>query len=254
MNKETATKLNLPTENVELPSKGLLYPKESPLSTGKLEMKYMTAREEDILTNANYIKDGTVIDKLLQALIISDINYDDLLIGDKNAILVAARVLGYGKDYSFEVKDDLGITTKHVVDLTQLKNKEINESLYQKGLNEFTYKLPTTGTAITFKLLSHGDDKKIDAEVRGLQKVSPKSSFERTTRLKHMITSVNGDRAMATIRDFVDNYLIAKDSRALRSYYDKVSPDVEMKYYMEDSGEAVDIPIGVSFFWPGDDE
>lgn len=254
MNKETATKLNLPTEAVELPSKGLLYPKDSPLSSGKLEMKYMTAREEDILTNANYIKDGTVIDKLLQALIISDINYDDLLIGDKNAILIAARVLGYGKDYSFEIKDDLGITTKHTVDLTQLKSKQVDESLYQKGLNEFTFKLPTTGTTITFKLLSHGDDKKIDAEIRGLQKVSPKSSFERTTRLKHMITSVNGDRTTATIRDFVDNFLIAKDSKALRTYYDKVSPDIELKYYLEDSGEAVDIPIGVSFFWPGDDE
>ena len=91
-----------PTEMVTLPSKGLLYPEESPLKKGEIEMKYMTAREEDILTNQNLIENGTVIDKLLQSLIITPINYNDLLIGDKNAVLVAARILGYGKDYEFE--------------------------------------------------------------------------------------------------------------------------------------------------------
>ena len=96
----------LPTEEVELPSKGLVYPKDNPLSSGKIEMKYMTAKEEDILTNQSYIKKGVVIDKLLQSLITSDINYNDLIIGDKNAIMVAARVLGYGKDYEFEYEDE----------------------------------------------------------------------------------------------------------------------------------------------------
>jgi len=93
--------LKIPTETVSLPSKGLLYPESSPLSKGEIEMKYMTAKEEDILTNANYLRNGTVIDKLLKALIITPINYDELVIGDKNAILIAARVLGYGKDYNF---------------------------------------------------------------------------------------------------------------------------------------------------------
>ena len=95
--------LKLPTETVELPSKGLLYPKDNPLSSGTIEMKYMTAREEDILTNTTYIQNGTVVDKLLQSLIVSNIKYDDLLTGDKNAILIAARVLGYGKDYEFTI-------------------------------------------------------------------------------------------------------------------------------------------------------
>ena len=92
-------KFSFPTEMVELPSKGIFYPESSPLSSGKVEMKYMTAKEEDILTNQAYIQKGTVIDKLLQALIISKINYNDLITGDKNAIMVAARILGYGKDY-----------------------------------------------------------------------------------------------------------------------------------------------------------
>ena len=95
----------IPTEQVTLPSKGLLYPKESPLSKGEIEMRYMTAAHEDILTNANYIRQGTVIDKLLKALIVTDIDYNELLIGDKNAILIAARILGYGKDYEFTYYD-----------------------------------------------------------------------------------------------------------------------------------------------------
>jgi len=91
-----------PTEEVTLPSKGLVYPEGNPLSKGVIEMKYMTAREEDILTNESFIKKGIVIDKLLQSLIVTPINYNDLISGDKNAIMIAARVLGYGKDYTFE--------------------------------------------------------------------------------------------------------------------------------------------------------
>ena len=94
--------VTIPTETIDLPSKGLIYPSDNPLSSGKIEMKYMTAKEEDILTNQNYIQKGIVLDKLLQALIVSKINYSDLIVGDKNAIMVAARVLGYGKDYEFE--------------------------------------------------------------------------------------------------------------------------------------------------------
>ena len=89
------TEFKLPTETVDLPSKGLLYPSDNPLSNGQIEMKYMTAKEEDILTNQSYIQNGTVIDKLLQSLIISKINYSDLLIGDKNSLLIASRILGY---------------------------------------------------------------------------------------------------------------------------------------------------------------
>ena len=91
-----------PTEIVDLPSKGLVYPESNPLSTGKVEMKYMTAREEDILTNQNYISKGTVLDELIKSLIVSDVKYEDMIVGDKNALLVAARILGYGKDYKFE--------------------------------------------------------------------------------------------------------------------------------------------------------
>ena len=135
-----------PTEFVDLPSKGLVYPKDNPLSSGKVEMKYMTAKEEDILTNQNYIANGTVIDKLIKSLIVSKVDYNDLLIGDKNALLIAARILGYGKDYSFQYK---GETVK--VDLTKVEDKVLDESLFKEGKNEFPFTLPTSKKEVTFK-------------------------------------------------------------------------------------------------------
>jgi hypothetical protein len=245
--------LKLPTEKVSLPSKGLLYPKESPLSSGEIEMKYMTAKEEDILTNTNFIRQGTVIDKLLQSLIVTPINYDDLLIGDKNAILIAARILGYGAEYSFKYTDGRSQEVEATVDLSKLNEKPLDESLFKAGVNEFTFSLPKSGNVITFKLLTHGDEKKIEAEIKGLTKVNPNGSFDITTRLKYMITSINGDRDQKSIRDFIDNYMLAPDARALREYYSKVQPDIEMKYFPNDenyTGEGIAVPISLNFFWP----
>jgi hypothetical protein len=239
-------KMKFPTEMVELPSKGLLYPKDSPLAEGKIEMKYMTAKEEDILTNQNYIQNGTVIDKLLQSLIVTPINYGDLLVGDKNAILIASRVLGYGKDYEFEYLGE-----KQIVDLSLVKPKEVDETLFKGGKNEFTYTMPTTGTIITFRLLTHADEQAVDQEVKGLKKLNKDSSAELSTRLKRMITSVQGDSEIKTIRDFVDNYLLARDSRAFREYVKSIQPDVDLKFYPENGPDGgVDIPIGVTFLWP----
>ncbi|VDM09058.1 unnamed protein product [Wuchereria bancrofti] len=246
------SELKIPTETVTLPSKGWLYPEESPLSKGEIEMKYMTAREEDILTNTNFIRQGVVIDKLLQSLIVTKVNFDDILIGDKNAILIAARILGYGKDYTFNYTDKSGKEIETTVDLSLLKEKELNESLYKNG-NEFSFELPKSGNKVTFKLLTQGDEKKIDAELRGLKKINPNASFDVTTRLKYMITSVNGNRETKDIRDFVDNYLLAPDAKALREYYAKIQPDVELKFIPNDDnyvGEGIDIPITINFFWP----
>ena len=106
-----------PTEMVDLPSKGHFYVDGHPLSKGKVEVKYMTAREEDILTSQNLIKQGVVIDKLLQSLIVDkSIKVDDMLVGDKNAIMVAARILGYGKNYEIEYEGE-----KYDIDLSKLE-------------------------------------------------------------------------------------------------------------------------------------
>lgn len=238
-----------PTEEVTLPSKGLVYPPDNPLAKGTIEMKYMTAKEEDILTNESYIKNGTVIDKLLQALIVTPINYNDLVIGDKNAVMVAARVLGYGKDYTFELGKE-----EHTVDLTEVADKVIKEEhLLEKGKNEFEFTLPTINKTITFKILTHGDEKKIDSEVKGLKKINKTESSDYSTRLKHMILSVDGDYERKTVRQFVDNQLLARDARALREYVKEIQPDVDLVFDLENSAgdvKGVRIPIGISFFWP----
>ena len=179
VNKAEKPKFQIPTEQVDIPSKGKLYPSDHPLASGKVEMKYMTAKEEDILTNQNYIEKGVVIDKLLQSLIVSDFNYNDLLIGDKNAIMVAARILSYGKDY------DIQYNGKDItVDLTEIKDKELDFDSLEQGQREFTFALPKSGNEVTFKLLTHGDDKNIDREVEGLKKINRESSASLSTRMK----------------------------------------------------------------------
>ena len=238
------TKFDFPTEIVELPSKGLLYPEDNPLSSGQVEMKYMTAKEEDILTNRNYIEKGIVIDKLLESLIVSKVNYDDLLVGDKNALMVAARILGYGQEYSFEYKDE-----EITVDLSLLENKELEEGTYTKGVNQFTFTTPATNNVIEFKFLTHKDNRNIDKEKESLKKIHKNYSAELTTRLKHIIVSVDGETDKKVINDFVNNRLLARDARALRAYIKEIQPDVPLSFYHDEEGE-VSIPVNVNFFWP----
>tara|TARA_B100000963_G_scaffold342279_1_gene342972 strand:+ start:806 stop:1552 length:747 start_codon:yes stop_codon:yes gene_type:complete len=243
------SEFKFPTEEVELPSKGLLYPKDNPLSSGKIEMKYMTAKEEDILTNQNYIKQGVVIDKLLKSLIVSKVNYDDLVVGDKNAVLIAARVLGYGKDYEFMYKDGEKVS----LDLTELETRYLDESSMIDGKNEFSYILPHTNTSITYKLLTNRDEKKIEGEIKGLKKINKQASPELSTRLKHMILSVNGETENKHIREFVDNYMLARDSRSFREHLRETQPDIVMKFdFMGPNGVEEDaiIPMTAGFLWP----
>lgn len=239
-------KFKFPTETIELPSKGLVYPEDNPLSSGKIEMKYMTAKEEDILSNQSYINNGTVIDKLLKSLIVSKINYQDLIVGDKNAIMVAARVLGYGKDYEFDYKGE-----RVTVDLSTLDNKQFDEAVSQ-GQNEFTFTLPQSGATLSYKLLTHKDEMAIEAELRGLKKINKNASPEVSTRMKYMILSVNGDDDKKTIREFVDTYFLAQDARAFRKHIKEHQPDVELTTQVElsDGMEDIEIPITVNFFWP----
>ena len=248
----TENKFKFPTEIVDLPSKGLIYPKDNPLSSGKVEMKYMTAKEEDILTNQNYISKGTVLDKLIESLIVSKINIDDIIIGDKNALLIASRVLGYGKDYTFRAySSDTNQIEDFEIDLTTLKDKLLDpKNLTEEGVNEFKYELPHSKVLITYKILTHGDEKKIEREIQGLQKIKKDSAPEISTRLKYIITSVDGDTEKKSIREFVDNYMLAKDSRSLREEIRRISPDVDLKYTGEGAEEGINIPINLNFFWP----
>ena len=249
-----------PTEIVELPSKGLLYPAESSLSSGKLEMKYMTAKEEDILTTQSYIKQGVVLDKLFRSLIVGNgegkpVNYNELLIGDKNAVMIAARVLGYGKDYTCKVTTPSGEQQDATIDLTSFDDKPLDESLYTKGINNFEFLLPASQRKVTFKILNHKDNAAVDLELKSVKKIKDGyGSKELTTRLIHAITSLDGDDDRGKIRGFVKNELLAIDSRALRDNMRKMGPDVDLTVEIidQETGEPFEItlPITANFFWP----
>ena len=240
--------VKFPTEVVDLPSKGLLYPKDSPLSTGKIEIKYMTAKEEDILTSANLIKQGVVVEKLLESLIVDkSIKVDDLLIGDKNAVLVASRILAYGKEYEVEVDG-----RKIEVDLTQLKDNQLDDSIVTNGANEFEFELPATKRKLTFKLLTSGDERVIDEEVKGYEKIHG-IGYELTTRLKHQIISIDGDTKRVSINNFVDNEFLSRDSIAFRAHVASIMPDVDMtSSYTDEEGNEKEftVPMTVTFLWP----
>ena len=256
---------NFPTEIIELPSRGLIYPKDNPLSSGKIELKYMTAKEEDILTTQSYIRDGSVLDKLFQSLIISNgegepIKYTDLTVGDKNAIMISSRILGYGKDYEVEITDPFsGKKQKESIDLTQFQNKEYDGSAQiELNKNEFEFLLPHSKRKITFMALTESKDRKIKHDLEELKKVNKKLkddvSKELTTRLKTVILSVDGEYNQQKINHFVDNELFALDSRELRKYINEVTPDVDLTYEFisDETGERreISLPMDVSFFWP----
>jgi hypothetical protein len=251
-------KRQFPTEVIDLPSKGALYSKDSPLASGTVELKYMTAREEDILTSQNLIRKGIVIDKLLESLVVDKaVNLDDILIGDKNSIMVAARVLGYGKDYEFELNcPSCGEINKDGIDLTTLKDKEINHSHFKSGINEFSFKLPTTKRTITFKLLTQRDEREVDNELKALKKISAGSSIdaEVTTRLKKAVLSIDGDSDPISVSKFVDNEFLSRDSLAFRDHLKELTPDIDMDYLFtcELCGfdQEVTVPMTVQFFWP----
>ena len=238
-----------PTEMVELPSKGYFYADGHPLSSGKVEVKYMTAKEEDILTSQNLIQQGIVLDKLLESLVVDkSIKLDDMLIGDKNALMVAARILGYGKEYEFNYDG-----VEQSVDLSILEPVEMDFDKFTKGQNEFNFKLPNSEREITFKLLTSGDEKNISAETKAKEKISKEQSFELTTRLKNMILSVDGNSEKAYINNFVDNEFLSRDSLAFREYLTSVTPDVNMTTKVKNSAgkeTEVVIPVTLRFFWP----
>ena len=238
-----------PTEMVELPSKGYFYFEGHPLSSGKVEIKYMTAKEEDILTSQNLIQQGTVIDKLLESLIVDkSIKIDDMLVGDKNAIMLSARILGYGKEYEFEYAG-----VEQSVDLSKLEAIDLDFSKFTKGQNEFSFELPNSKRTVTFKLLSGNDEKTISAEIEARKKINKDVSVELTTRLKQMILSVDGKTEKSYINNFVENEFLSRDSYALREYLVDITPDVDMSVKITNSaGKEVEVavPITVRFFWP----
>jgi len=247
-----------PTELIDLPSEGHFYSEDNPLSCGHVEMKLMTAKEEDILMNQNFIKKGIVLDKLLESLIIDkNVKLNEILLTDKNALYIAARRLAYGDSYGpIQIKcNKCNENNQLTINLAEIKYKELDLSKFEKGENKFEFVLPYSKKTVTFKLLTHLDEQQIDGEIKTSQKIlKASSSNELTTRLKRIITSVDGNEDATHIRKFVDTELTSRDSLALRNFIKETSPEVDSSFNFVcehcSNEERMGIPITVSFFWP----
>ena len=238
------------SEMIDLPSEGRIYSKESALSSGKIEIKYMTAKEEDILTSQNLIKKGVVIDRLLDSLILTKgVKSADLILGDKNAVMVAARVLAYGPEYTVDINNpNTNEKIQYNFNLADCPFKKLPEDI---DSNDFEIELPVSKQTIKFKLLTGKEEAKIEEELIRLTKLGSQVSPELTTRLRHTITAVDGDSSAVVINKFVEG-MLSRDSLALRNKIQEISPDIELKQEIEMGGEMVevDIPLTIEFFWP----
>ena len=249
---KTTKEFKFPTEIIDLPSRGKIYPEDSPLRSGQVELKYMTTREEDILTSQNLIKKGVVIDRLLESLIVTKgVRCENLILGDKNAVMVAARILAYGPEYVCEViNPSTGEKSQESFNLADCPFRELPKEIdYSK--NEFEMKLSASKAKITFKILTGADEKLIENELKSLQKIKQTIVPELTTRLKHVVTSVNGESKIIVIKDFVEN-MLSRDSMELRAELSRISPDIILSQNVEIEGEQVEvaIPLTANFFWP----
>ena len=240
-----------PTEVIDLPSQGKVYPKDSPLSDGKIELKYMTTKEEDILMSQNLIKKGVVIDKLIDSLIVTDgVKQDDLLLGDKNAVLVAARILAYGPEYTVKISNPQNPDQQieHTFDLSQCPFKEANEDVDYSG-NSFDYTTLVGKTKLKFRLLTGKEEKLIEKDIEQSAKYGYNAGI--STRLRYMITEVDGDSTPEMITSYTQN-MLARDSVAFRKHVQEITPDIELTQEIEIGGDTVSaaIPLTVEFFWP----
>ena len=246
----------VPVEAVPLPSLGLAYDADSPLHGREtIEIKSMTAREEDILTSRALIKKGTVITHLLKSCMIDKrIDPDQMLSGDRNAVMTALRITGYGSSYSVEVDcPACGERSKQDFDLTELPIKRLGTEPISPGANLFEVKLPRTNAVVRFKFLTGNDEQEIAVAAERSKKQGQKSDNLVTQRLKYAIVSVNGISDKGKINMFIGN-MPARDSLFLRKHIDASEPGIEMKSWMEcphcDEHSEVRLPMGASFFWP----
>ena len=244
-----------PTNIIPLPTKGVFYPIGHPLSSGEIELKEMSAKEEDLLANQQLIKSGRVLDKLMEALIVDkSIRTEDILIPDKNAIFIGIRQFSYGSSYPVSITcPQCSAQNKVDINLSELRYKPFDFDNHPKGQNNFSFKLPNSGIVVTYKLLNQLDEKSIDAELEQIKKINKENTAELTTRLKYLLTSVDNNSDRTVIRKFVEEKLSARDSLALRKHIKEHNPDVDMTFDFKCSDcnqeRRVDVPINAGFLW-----
>ena len=248
----------VPRDYVILPSKGRVYSVESPLyNMEEIEVRHLTAADEDILTSRALLRSGKAIDTLLDNVIINkSIRSEELVSGDKNAIMTFLRITGYGPEYNIEIScPGCGEDSKAEFDLTQLNMNMLDVNPVGEGLNRFEFKMPS-GTIVHFKFLTSKEEKVISDEQDRIKKMTNSPlDHNITLRLQHQLISIDGNEDPTYIQNYI-NVMNVRDSRAFRKYFDEVEPDVIMKQKFTCAlcghGEEVDIPVTVDFFWPDD--
>lgn len=247
----------IPVETVPLPSNGLVYPVDSVLhGCETVDIKAMTAREEDILTSKAFLKKGTVITELIKSCLINkNIDPRDLLAGDRNALMVAIRITGYGAEYDAEVEcRECGAKAPHQFDLSTLPIKRLEIDPVNVGSNCFAFKLPLSKKVVHFRFLTGRDEEEVVATTEKQKKLGLQSDAAVTTSLLYSITSIDGVEDRSKIAAYT-KVMPARDSLALRNYIRVNEPGITMKQETTCPSckhvETVEMPMGVKFLWPG---
>ncbi len=245
-----------PATAVPLPSQGRVYPPDHPLHMKKLlEIRAMTARDEDILTSRGLIKTGRVIDVLLRSCLIDKrIDVDSMLAGDRNAALIAIRITGYGQEYTVGVQcPACGHQYKHSFDLARLPVKILSESDVEAGKNEFSFDLPISRQRVVFKLLNGADERELSTNLEAARKATGGQESMVTMRLQQQVISIGQEKSKDKLAQIIRN-MPARDSRDLRKHMNLMSPDVDMNQAVVcpscTESTVMEVPMGTEFFWP----
>ena len=249
----------VPTEYVDLPSKGKFYTEGHPLhNKDTIEIRHMTAKDEDILVNQSYLKKGVAIDKLLQSVIVeNNVKVEDLIIGDKNALVVATRITGYGAEYITKVScPSCGSAEEKEFDLEEaavINDPELSQyDAEQTNNGTFLITLPKTNAVVEVKPQTGHDEKKLAAH-EASRKKHRLDPLGMTDQIKGYVVSITSEGTPVEISQFVDN-MPALDSKFLRTTYRNIMPNVELVQHYEcgDCGfeQALEVPFTTDFFWP----
>lgn len=248
----------IPVEQIPLPSGGVIYSPDNPLyGKDSLQIKAMTAQEEDILMSRALIREGTVVSHLIRSCLIDkSIDPRDLLSGDRNAILVSIRITGYGTEYRTNIScPSCKKPNIESFDLSSVGIKRLGAAPVSDGMNEFAFTLPVSKKQVIFKLMTVADEEEDQRVKERMQKLFPDAKVDGTvTRiLENQIISIDGRRERAAISAFIKS-MPAADSRALRKHMNDIEPGLDMQfdYACKSCGEEskVVLPLGATFFWP----
>jgi hypothetical protein len=230
-----------------LPSLGKAYKSKKK----NIKLAYMTTADENILTSPNLLQSGEFLEILINRKILEpDLRYKDLLVGDRNAIMLWLRATGYGEMYPVTLLDENQDPFDTEINLNELKTKELTVDPDEDGL--FNFILPLTKTNIRFRFLTCGDIDDIEKVLEKERENNIPINNGTTYRYEKMIVEVNGDRNKANIRNFVNSMRIP-DAKAFDNYVEEIESGIDLNIDVKTPGDgsiSTFLPLNLNFFWP----